>query len=111
MASLIPILLVFTISTYPDEWLDQLKVVPVIGEVHELLVSGDPDEVTSRPFPLFSKRLVLTDQSLNDADKLDKIDVSHSFRGRNPTASISYCSRSTTIWRIARAARDVLVHT
>jgi uncharacterized protein YjbI with pentapeptide repeats len=89
IASLIPILLVFTISTYPGEWLDnQFKEVPVIGTVHELLFSGVPDEVTSRPGSWFSDRLVLTDQSFIDVDKLDKIDVSHSFRGRDLTQAV-----------------------
>jgi uncharacterized protein YjbI with pentapeptide repeats len=32
---------------------------------------------------LFSNRLVLTDQTFVDSKKLEKVEVSHSFRGRN----------------------------
>jgi uncharacterized protein YjbI with pentapeptide repeats len=49
----------------------------------ETLFAGDADEITGRPRGLFSDRLVLTDQSFVDADKIEKLEVSHSFRGRD----------------------------
>jgi uncharacterized protein YjbI with pentapeptide repeats len=83
IASLIPILLVFTISTFPDEWLDnRFRSVPVLAKIHELLFAGVPDLDLRRP-GWFSNRLILTDQSFVDADKLNKVDVSHSFRERD----------------------------
>jgi uncharacterized protein YjbI with pentapeptide repeats len=57
----------------PDDW----------KSLHELLFAGTADEVSGRPRSLFSNRLVLTDQSFVDPDKLDNIEVSHSFRGRD----------------------------
>ncbi len=84
IASFVLLLLVFTISTYPNEWLDnRLKSVPVLRTVHELLFDGAPDQVTGRPGGWFSNRLVLTDQSFVDFDKIDKVEVSRSFRGRD----------------------------
>jgi len=50
---------------------------------HELLFAGAADEVSGRPRSLFSNRLVLTDQTFVDPDKLDNISTSHSFRGRD----------------------------
>jgi uncharacterized protein YjbI with pentapeptide repeats len=83
LLSLIPIAFVFTISTYQDEWLGAyLRITPVIRSVHELLFEGEPD-VTGRTSSWFSNRIVLPDQSFIDPDKLDKIDVSHSFQGRD----------------------------
>jgi Pentapeptide repeats (8 copies) len=83
-ASAIPVLLVFTISTYPDESLDRVfHSVPIIRILHQMLFAGEPDEVTGRPLSWFSNRLVLTDQSFVDPDKPDKVDVSRSFRGRD----------------------------
>jgi Pentapeptide repeats (8 copies) len=84
ITSLIPIILVFTISTYPDEWLNRsFESVPIIKSLHQLLFAGKPDEVTERPSSWFSNRLVLTDQSFVDPEKLEKETVSHSFRGRD----------------------------
>jgi uncharacterized protein YjbI with pentapeptide repeats len=81
--SLIPIFFVFAISTYPDEWLGtHLKAAPIIRTVHELLFEGEPD-VRGRTSSWFSNRIVLPNQSFVDAEKLDKIDVSHSFQGRD----------------------------
>jgi uncharacterized protein YjbI with pentapeptide repeats len=84
VTSLVPVLLVFTISTYPDEWLDRtFKSAPITSTFHRLLFAGEPDEVTGRPSSWFSNRLVLTDQSFVDPDKLEKQTVSYSFRGRD----------------------------
>ena len=43
----------------------------------------DVDEVLGRPLGFFSNTLVLTDQTIVDIDKLDKVEVSRSFRGRD----------------------------
>jgi uncharacterized protein YjbI with pentapeptide repeats len=83
MASMIPILLVFTVSTYPGEWLNEKLQLPIIGSLHRFLFAGEADEVTGRPRSWFSNVLVLTGQSFVDLDKLDKQQVSHSFRGRD----------------------------
>jgi len=48
-----------------------------------LLFAGAADEVSGRPRSLFSNRRVLTDQRFVDPDKLDDIEVSLSFRGRD----------------------------
>jgi hypothetical protein len=49
-----------------------------------LLFEGGVDSVSGRPQSLFSNRLVLTNQSfVVDPEKLDKITVSRSFRGRD----------------------------
>jgi hypothetical protein len=83
-ASLMLVLLVFMIATFPGEWLDQeMQSVPIIRLLNQLLFVGAPDEVSGGPRSWFSNRLVLTDQSFVDPDKLDKAEVSHSFRGRN----------------------------
>jgi uncharacterized protein YjbI with pentapeptide repeats len=83
IASVVPVLLVFTISTVPDEWLDQtFQSVPIITTMRHVLFAVETDEVTGRPHSWFSDRLVLTDQSFVDPEKLDKVEVSHSFRGR-----------------------------
>jgi uncharacterized protein YjbI with pentapeptide repeats len=77
IASLVPVLLVFAISTYPDEWLCiQLRSVPVLWTVPALLFDRQPNG-------WFSDRLVLADQSFVDVDKLDKVNVSRSFRRRD----------------------------
>jgi uncharacterized protein YjbI with pentapeptide repeats len=91
--SLITVLLIFTISTFPGECLhDIFQSVPIISNVNQLLFAGDPDQVTGRPRSVFSNRLVLTDQSFVDPDNLDKVQVSHSFRGRD--LSYAVLSRS-----------------
>ena len=84
IASLLPVLFVFGISTHSGEWLHQrLDFIPHLARARELFFAGNPDEVTGRPTSLFSDRLILTDESFVDIDKLAKIEVSHSFRGRD----------------------------
>jgi hypothetical protein len=51
--------------------------------LHEWLFVGEVDEVSGQPTSWFSNRLVLTDQSFVDGEKLDKVEVSRSFRGRD----------------------------
>ena len=86
------------IATFPGEWLDQhlpvVRCVPRAWWPHwsseddwtslqELLFAGAPDEVSGQPSSWFSNRLILTDQSFVDLDKLDKATVSRSLRGRD----------------------------
>jgi uncharacterized protein YjbI with pentapeptide repeats len=51
--------------------------------LREELFAGVVDEISGRPRSLFSNRLVLTDQSFVDAEKIEKIEVSRSFRGQD----------------------------
>src|SRR5262249_15376046 len=90
------------LATFPDEWLNEhlpeLRYVPAtwrpdwskkddwtsLHALHALLFEGAVDPVSSQPSSVFSNRLVLTDQSfVVDPEKLDKITVSHFFRGRD----------------------------
>jgi hypothetical protein len=85
------------LAIFPGEWVDENLpdfYVPTTWRPHwsekddwtslyALLFKGAVDEVSGRPRSVFSSRLVLTDQSFVDPDKLDKVDVSHSFRGRD----------------------------
>jgi uncharacterized protein YjbI with pentapeptide repeats len=78
----------------PDEHVPAIRLIPTTWRphwskkddwtsLHELLFAGAADEVSGRPRSLFSNRLVLTDQSFVDPDKLDNIEISRSFRGRD----------------------------
>ena len=68
-ASVVPVLLVFTIATFPGEWLEdnlpRLRFIPISwvpirrASMHELLVAGAMDDVAQRPKSLWSNRLVL----------------------------------------------------
>ena len=87
------------LATFPGEWVDQYLPglpVPTTWRPHwsekddwtslqDLLFKGATiDEVSGRPRSVFSNRLILTDQSfVVDPDKLDKVEVNHSFRGRD----------------------------
>jgi uncharacterized protein YjbI with pentapeptide repeats len=76
LASLLPIVLVFSIGTFPGEWLDtrlpSVKLVPTklglglmnwasVGwtSLHELLVEGEIDIIARKPTSPWSNRLVL----------------------------------------------------
>jgi Pentapeptide repeats (8 copies) len=100
VVSLCAIFVSVSVATFPGEWVEEhlpsLRVVPLFGfgpvitrpgqswtSLHELLFAGEVDGVSGRPLSLFSNRLVLIDQSFVDADKLDKIEVSQSLRGRD----------------------------
>lgn len=83
MASMMPLILVFVISTFPDEWLAiQFRSVPILNSLHDRLFEGEPD-AAGRTGGWFSNRIILPDQILVDTDKLDKIDVSRSFQRRD----------------------------
>jgi len=97
LSILVPILS-FCVITFPHELLD--RVVPAVRFVpvgwapkwsdqnawtslHEVLFAGTVDEVVGRPRSLFSNRLVVSDQSFVDPDKIDKVEFTRSFRGRD----------------------------
>jgi uncharacterized protein YjbI with pentapeptide repeats len=81
LASLAPVLLVFTIATFPGEWLDQnlpsIRIVPTKWPFtgwtspHDLLVGGDVDFVAQKPTSLWSNRLVLPNIDVIDHAKFD----------------------------------------
>ncbi|HEY1261815.1 MAG TPA: pentapeptide repeat-containing protein [Stellaceae bacterium] len=109
--SLLPILLVVTIATFPGEWLEDnlpaVRLLPTSWEAwtapsieaiqkadsgwatfHELLVAGAPNYVAQRPSSLWSNVLVLPNFAVGDRVKFDaegKISIasdSLSLRGR-----------------------------
>ena len=97
-ASVCVFLLSVGVATFPgeraDEHIPDIRIIPTTWRphwskkddwisLHDLLFAGEADEVSGRARSLFSNRLVLTDQTFVDPDKLDNIDVSHSFRGRD----------------------------
>jgi hypothetical protein len=70
------------LASFPGEWMKAHLPQPSLMQA--LLFEGDVDLVSGRPRSVFSNRLVLSQQSfVADAEKLDKITVSHSFRGRD----------------------------
>ena len=76
------------VATYPGEWADDhrrrvLSDVTGWNPLHDWLFAGEVNEVSGKPRSLFSNRLVLTDQSFVDSEKLDKVEVSRPFRGRD----------------------------
>jgi Pentapeptide repeats (8 copies) len=98
VAGLCVVVFSLSVATFPGEWtnenLPSFRRIPAVWwpgwydqshwtSLHELLFEGTPDEVSGRPRSLFSNQLILTDQSFVDQDKLDKIDVNLSLRGRN----------------------------
>jgi uncharacterized protein YjbI with pentapeptide repeats len=101
LVSLLPILLVFTIATFPGERLEEnlpsFRFVPTEwppwnsdrASLHELLVAGAVDYVAQRPKSLWSNRLVLPNFEVGDRVKFDpegKIAISSdtvSLRGRS----------------------------
>jgi uncharacterized protein YjbI with pentapeptide repeats len=99
LASLVPVVLVFTVATFPGEWLDDLPSFrfirvtddngPRMASLHEVLVVGSVDPVTRTPVGFWSNRLVVPgidviDRSKFDTDeKLAASSVVASFRGRH----------------------------
>ncbi len=92
-ASLLPVLLVFTIATFPGEWLDErLPAMPFVAAEwtpHKLLMAGEVDFVARRPKSLWSNRLVLPGIDVIDYVKLDSeakisaLPLTVSLRGRH----------------------------
>lgn len=83
------------LATFPGEWMNEhlrdLRFFAMqspwpsknLASLQELLFVGFVDEVSGRPSSIFSNRLVLTDQVFVDIDRLDKVEFSRSFRGRD----------------------------
>jgi hypothetical protein len=70
------------LATFPGEWLK--THLPELPWLQVPLFEGGVDSVSGRPLSVFSNRLVLSNQSIiADPEKLDKITVSRSFRGRD----------------------------
>jgi uncharacterized protein YjbI with pentapeptide repeats len=90
--SFVPALLVFTVATFPGEWLNDngpaIPVVPAEWTPHRLLIAGEVDEVAQRPRSLWSNRLVVPGIDVIDRAKYDSeakiaaLPVSVSLRGR-----------------------------
>ena len=90
LVSLLPVLLVFTIATFPGEWLEEnllsMPLVPTTwaavlssneealpswATLHELLVAGQVNYITARPQSLWSNVLVLPNFEIGDRAKFD----------------------------------------
>jgi uncharacterized protein YjbI with pentapeptide repeats len=72
LLSIISVPLVFTIATFPGEWLEnELRALPVIASLRKALVAGDVDPNARRPKSLWSDRLVLPGLDVIDHTKLD----------------------------------------
>ena len=103
LASTLPILLVFTIATFPGEWLEErfygsVPVDLVTGRsvqaniwlsAHRLLIAGEVDYVTGKPQSLWSNVLVVPSFDLGNRLKVDtenRVSISSEavvLRGRN----------------------------
>jgi uncharacterized protein YjbI with pentapeptide repeats len=93
------------VAKFPGEWandrLPNMRVIPAKWfprqwtkgrwtSLHDLLFAGVVDEINGKPTSLFSNRLVVTGQSFVDVDKLDKVNVSLSFRGRDLRSAVFF---------------------
>lgn len=106
IVSLLPLLLLFTIATFPGEWLDSAisRVLSVrtsgawtvvgwipteLATLRTLLVDGDVNAVTQRPMSVWSNRLVVPGIDVIDHAKFDSeakiaaLPVTVSLRGRH----------------------------
>jgi len=116
--SLLPLLLVFTIATFPGEWLEEsippgVRLIPTTLEAwqlssveaiqnpgsgwatsHELLVAGQLNEVTQQPRSLWSNRLVLPGIDVigylqfDTEDKISNHPITISLTGRQLQGSV-----------------------
>jgi uncharacterized protein YjbI with pentapeptide repeats len=88
LGSLIPVVIIFFVITFPgeflnDNWLSRLLLVP-----HSLLLEGRVDTVTQKPTSLWSNRLVLPGVDVVDhtkfdtEDKIKTLPTTLSLRGR-----------------------------
>lgn len=104
--SLLPLLLVFTIATFPGEWLDdhvpsikfpafwrQAALGKKVTSLHELLVGGGTDFIKQRPTSLWSNRLVLPAIDMASRAKGEgesKSSTIAALRGRNLESAILF---------------------
>jgi hypothetical protein len=115
--SLLPLMLVFIIATFPGEWLEEtlppVRLIPTSlrawqkpsveaiqkagsgwATLHELLVAGRVDPITRQPVSLWSNRLVLLDFAIGDRLKFgseNKLSISSetvSLRARRLEGSV-----------------------
>jgi len=72
LLSIVSIPLMFTIATFPGEWLEaELSSLPPIVPLRKALVAGEVDTYARRPKSLWSDRLVLPGLDMIDHTKLD----------------------------------------
>jgi len=72
LLSIVSVPLVFTIATFPGEWLEEeLSSLPLIAPLRKALVAGEVDTYARRPKSLWSDRLVLPGLDMIDHTKLD----------------------------------------
>jgi uncharacterized protein YjbI with pentapeptide repeats len=89
LASLLPVLLVFGIATFPGEWLDDAVAATPLGTLHSALVQGQVDFLSRTLTSPWSNVLVLpgleeTDIVKFDPDgKLNHLRATASLRGRH----------------------------
>jgi hypothetical protein len=81
----LPDLRVFPASWFPHHWSKGNWI-----SLHDLLFTGVVDEISGKPTSLFSNRLVVTGQSFVDPDKIGKMDISLSFRGRDLRSAVLF---------------------
>ena len=100
LASLVPIVLVFGIATFPGEWLDtHLRSIPFRAPVYVALVAGEPDPISRRPKSLWSNVLVLPGIDAIDHTKFDSeakfaaVASTISLRGRDLRGAVLYAAR------------------
>jgi uncharacterized protein YjbI with pentapeptide repeats len=67
----------------PTTWGPRWSTEAHWTSLNKLLFAGAPDEVSGRPGSFFANRLVLIDQSFVDVEKIDRIAVAISLRGRD----------------------------
>jgi uncharacterized protein YjbI with pentapeptide repeats len=71
LISVISVPLVFTIATFPGEWLEKLESLPLIEPLRVALVAGKVDLGARKPASVWSNRLVLPGLDVIDHTKLD----------------------------------------
>jgi uncharacterized protein YjbI with pentapeptide repeats len=102
--SLLPILFVFFVFTFPGERMEEhLTTVGSIRPLHDALLGGGVDPVSRRPNAIFSNRLVLPDidvidhQRFDTEAKIDSLDVSVSLRGRDLRNAVLYRAKLRSV--------------
>jgi hypothetical protein len=86
--SLLIVLLSVWIATFPGERAEE-NLPPHFSaksrwfSLHQFLFASERESVSGWPRSLFSNHLILTNLSFIDPDKIDKVTISRSFRGRD----------------------------
>lgn len=95
LLSLVPFLLVFTIATFPGEWLDELQSMRVAPttQLHKFLFEGAVDPFTRKPKSLWSNRLVVPETKFNTEARVGTTAAAiRSLRGRHLEAAVLFHS-------------------